>query len=231
MRHCYYGDLQGSFEGRGWEFFKRGWWIWLLAITTLLVMFLLVPLAQWYPALLPVAKLISGAGLLIPIVAPFLYGVFKAMHWRWWISGVRFGEVRLQSTLKRGALVGLYWKVIGWFLLMVALFAGYLFACAAAVAGINQTPLAKLASTSSALLGSIPMIVLGVIGYLVFVLALNVVIRVYLVRDLWVRVIDLDRCAGDRGRGKRFRNRRSGQCAWRGFCRWTGCRRILAHEH
>ena len=23
MRHSYYGDLQGSFEGRGWEFFKQ----------------------------------------------------------------------------------------------------------------------------------------------------------------------------------------------------------------
>src|SRR6202011_2812823 len=31
MRHSYYGDLQGSFEGEGWEFFKRGWWLWLLA--------------------------------------------------------------------------------------------------------------------------------------------------------------------------------------------------------
>jgi hypothetical protein len=30
MRHSHYGDLQGSFEGRGWEFFKRGWWLWLL---------------------------------------------------------------------------------------------------------------------------------------------------------------------------------------------------------
>ncbi len=192
MRHCYYGDLQGSFEGRGWEFFKRGWWIWLLAIGTLLVVFLLVPLARWYPAplLVQLANVFSNAAILIPIVAPFLYGVFKAMQWRWWISGVRFGDVRLESTLKRGALVGLYWKVIGWFLLMVALFAGYLFVCAAMVAGINQTPLAKLATTSSALLGSIPMVVLGVIGYLVFVLALNVVIRLYLGRDVWVRVIE-----------------------------------------
>ena len=32
MRHSYYGDLQGSFEGRGWEFFKRGWWLWLVAM-------------------------------------------------------------------------------------------------------------------------------------------------------------------------------------------------------
>src|SRR6201986_749842 len=31
MQHSYYGDLQGSFEGTGWEFFKRGWWLWLLA--------------------------------------------------------------------------------------------------------------------------------------------------------------------------------------------------------
>ena len=32
MRHSHYGDLQGSFEGRGWEFFKRGWWLWLVAV-------------------------------------------------------------------------------------------------------------------------------------------------------------------------------------------------------
>ncbi len=32
MHHCHYGDLQGSFAGRGWDFFKRGWWLWLLPI-------------------------------------------------------------------------------------------------------------------------------------------------------------------------------------------------------
>src|ERR1700688_2739491 len=35
MRHCYYGDLEGSFEGSGWEFFRRGWWLWLLAVLSL----------------------------------------------------------------------------------------------------------------------------------------------------------------------------------------------------
>src|ERR1700704_3213256 len=78
MRHSYYGDLQGSFEGRGWEFFKRGWWIWLLVIVTLAVLISIVPLARWFPALLPLAKAVSGSGLIIPVVAPFLYGVFKA---------------------------------------------------------------------------------------------------------------------------------------------------------
>jgi hypothetical protein len=29
--------LQGRFEATGWEFFKRGWWLWLLAWPILLV--------------------------------------------------------------------------------------------------------------------------------------------------------------------------------------------------
>src|ERR1700738_205877 len=37
MRHSWYGDLQGSFEGQGWEFFKRGWWLWLLAPVAIVV--------------------------------------------------------------------------------------------------------------------------------------------------------------------------------------------------
>src|SRR6202166_3272812 len=37
MRHSFYGDLQGSFEGRGSEFFKRGWWLWLLTPVALYV--------------------------------------------------------------------------------------------------------------------------------------------------------------------------------------------------
>ena len=32
MRNTYYGELEGSFVGRGWDLFKRGWWIWLAAL-------------------------------------------------------------------------------------------------------------------------------------------------------------------------------------------------------
>ncbi len=182
MRHCYYGELQGSFEGSGWDFFKRGWWLWLIAIAPLIM----VPLSKFIPVASPLAKSqIAGvATLCILLLAPFIYGLFKALEWRWWLSGIRFGEVRFESALRRGALVGLYWKVIGWFLLLVVLFTAYLFAGARLITGASG-----FSMNPAILQQSVSMLVLAGIGYLAFILALNVVSRVYLVRDVWARVV------------------------------------------
>jgi uncharacterized membrane protein YjgN (DUF898 family) len=160
MRHSHYGDLQGSFEGRGWEFFKRGWWLWLLT---------------------PIAIYISP-------IAPFLYAGYKAIEWRWWLSGIRFGGVRLESSLPKSALIGLYWKVIGWMALLGLVFAAYLGLCAVLVASMSGEGLTEFFKTPE-LMRSIPLLVLLGLGYLVMVLAMNVVIRVYLTRDLWVTVL------------------------------------------
>jgi uncharacterized membrane protein YjgN (DUF898 family) len=160
MRHSYYGDLQGSFEGRGWEFFKRSWWLWLLTP----IAFYVFPLA------------------------PFVYAAFKAVEWRWWLSGIRFGGVRLESTMRRGALIGLYWKVIGWIILLALVFAAYLAGAAVLVGSMSGTPL-KQFFVPLVFLRSVPLLALAGLGYLVFALSINVVMRVYLLRDLWVRVL------------------------------------------
>ena len=97
MQHSHYGDLRGDFEGDGWEFFKRGWWLWLLS---------------------PIAIIIFP-------LAPFVYAEFKARQWRWWLSGIRIGGVRLDSTLPHDAFYGLYWKVIGWTMLLSMAFGVY----------------------------------------------------------------------------------------------------------
>jgi hypothetical protein len=35
----------------------------------------------------------------LPIVTlPFTYPAYKAVLWRWWVCGIRFGEVRLNPT-------------------------------------------------------------------------------------------------------------------------------------
>jgi uncharacterized membrane protein YjgN (DUF898 family) len=179
MRHSYYGDLQGSFAGTGWDFFKRGWWLWLLG-------FLALILVVWALAKkLPAASLLP---FLLMLAVPFLYGMFKAVEWRWWLSGIRFGDVRLESALSRTALIGLYWKVIGWLVLLLVSFSGYVFACLTLIASAKQTPMAKLIVPGS-LQANIPVIVPLVIGYLALILTMNVVIRMYLLRDVWARVV------------------------------------------
>src|SRR5258708_6547565 len=155
MRHSYYGGLQGSFEGPGWDFFKPCWWLWPLAIPSIYV----------FP------------------LAPFIYAAFKAVEWRWWLSGIRFGGVRLESTLGRGALIGLYWKVIGWALLLLVAFVAYLALCVFLLASMHGTPLGQFLEEivlSRALVTSIPLPVLVGVGYLALAVALNVVMRVYL---------------------------------------------------
>src|SRR5262249_51185267 len=96
MRHTHFGDLRGDFAGDGWTFFKRGWWLWLLS-----------PLA-----------------IILPL-APFIYAEFKAREWRWWLDGIRIGGVSLSSDLPHDAFYGLYWKVVGWWMLLTVLFGGY----------------------------------------------------------------------------------------------------------
>jgi uncharacterized membrane protein YjgN (DUF898 family) len=161
MRHSYYGDLQGSFEGSGWEFFKQGWWLWLLAP----IAFVAWPLA------------------------PFIYGAFKAVEWRWWLSGIRIGGVRLESELPRSRLIGLYWKVIGWIVVLALVFSVYLGLAATLAASMSGDGFAEFFK-SQEFSRSILLLVLAGIGYLMFALAVNIVLRVYLMRDLWVRVLE-----------------------------------------
>jgi hypothetical protein len=187
MRHSHYGDLQGHFAGTGWELFKRGWGVWLFAIASVLVLFVLIPLAKTVPALRPFSIIASLFAFFVPLAAPFLYAIYKAIEWRWWLSGIRFGDVSLESKLGTGALIGLYWKVIGWFVLIVTLFSAYLFGCAALTASIRQIPIAKLFAGGH-LQGDLPMLALGAIGYLALILLLNVVMRVYLLRDVWAKL-------------------------------------------
>lgn len=171
MRHSHYGDLQGSFEARGGELFKRAWWIWLLAVVSLVI-----------PLLLPVLAVLTA------IAAPFLYAAFRAVQWRWWLSGIRFGGVRLESDLRTGALFGVYWRAIGWIVLLLGVFALYLAGCVGVLLLISGLPQEQFL-TPQRLSNDIPLLVLTGFGYLGLVLAMNVVIRICLLRDQWCQVV------------------------------------------
>ena len=59
MRHSYYGDLQGSFDGTRLGVLQARLVDVAVAVVTLLVLVLVVPLAKWYPALMPMAKVMA----------------------------------------------------------------------------------------------------------------------------------------------------------------------------
>lgn len=159
MRHTYYGDLQGSFVGTGWEFFKRGWGLWLAS-----------------PFMI----------LMIPI--PFIYGAFKAIEWKWWVEGLRFGDVSFRSTLRTDALISRYWAAVGWSMLAytgIGIYAGAATALYVALTGVQLNQLLA----SGHFLQAAPMVVILGIGYVAMVLVMNVAIRVTLFRDIWQRVV------------------------------------------
>ena len=159
LRHSWYGDLQGRFEGSGWELFKRIWWLWLVS-----------PLAI----------------LIIPI--PFFYAYYKSVEWRWWLSGIRFGAVTVQSNLGPNALQEFYWKVIGCSLLLSMAF-GFAVGLVGGIAIAITKVLSRYVEAADVLTNSIPIMIVTVSGYLGFALALSVVSRLYLSRDLWARVL------------------------------------------
>ena len=161
MRHTHFGDLRGDFEGDGWTFFKRAWWLWLLS---------------------PIA-------LVIFPLAPFFYAEFKAREWRWWLDGIRIGGVSLSSNLPHDAFYGLYWKVIGWWMLLSAIVGAYMVGSALLVVKLGGVPADVIFATGNAA-KSIPMVVMMVIGYFALALAINIVMRVYLQRDLWAKVLE-----------------------------------------
>ena len=160
MQHSWYGDLQGNFEGKGSELFKRIWWLWLVT---------------------PFALLMTPA-------LPFLYGYYKAVEWRWWVSGIRFGDVSAESKLESDALIGLYWKTIGWYFLLVIGFAIVVGGAFAVVAGLGGVTTEELAAPDG-ILKAAPLLVVTVVSYLALALALSVVVRLYLTRDVWATVL------------------------------------------
>jgi uncharacterized membrane protein YjgN (DUF898 family) len=128
--------------------------------------------------------------LSLPLITlPFTYPAYKAAIWRWWASGIRFGEVHFESDLRAGSLIGLYWAVIGWTMLLV--FADIIVISIVSTVAILSGAKPAGANAMLLLLRQHPYLVLGanVANYFVLVLCIGVIARIYLVRGVWERVV------------------------------------------
>lgn len=179
MRHVSYGDLPGEFAGKGSEFFKRGWGLWL-ATWLVIVIPVLISLTK-------IKALIAVAFTAEPIAFPFIYAMFKAIEWRWWVSGIRFGGMHFESTMKRGELFGIYWKVVGWGMLVLVVWVIWI-SIAVGIAFALSTATGTAAQKSAAIVQQMPVLVAIGVGYVVAILAIWAIVRIYLIHDIWQRV-------------------------------------------
>jgi uncharacterized membrane protein YjgN (DUF898 family) len=178
MRHTYYGNLPGRFEGSGLGLFLRGFPMWFLVVGPLVfALFFALTTVDWnavgtaaagassveafiaqlegkFPSVYTAVLLLIAAVAASVMFAVLLFPVFQALMLRWWISGLRFGGMTVTSHLRTGQIYGAYLRFL-WYGLLFALAASIVgaigFAAYAAVlTNLGKTPTTEILGAVSA---------------------------------------------------------------------------------
>jgi uncharacterized membrane protein YjgN (DUF898 family) len=138
MRNTCYGDLPGRFEGSGFRLFLRGFAMWLLVMAPFVLGMLAAigsidrgaldhlasaPSSPDPEAVgnLVAALVLAGLGLATAAgMALLLLPAFQAMTLRWWLSGLRFGELTVVSRLATRKIYAAYLRFL-WYALLFSL--------------------------------------------------------------------------------------------------------------
>ena len=141
MRHTFFGDLPGRFEGSASQLFLHGVVLWVLLMVPLTVGFVaMLGTIDWdglekaastsgeafwvwlFAHGIGSVAAIGGLTLLWALLAVvILYPVFHAILLRWWASGLRFGDLVVTSRLRVGKVLGIYGHFLAYaFLLTLA---------------------------------------------------------------------------------------------------------------
>ena len=149
LKATFYGDLKGAFVGRAASLFWRGLAIWLIVVAPTALMCAVAAARTDWSALVealnandgsfePDATLKTALGLASSAFSWFmfwlvvLYPAFQALMLRWWLNGLRFGDVTVSSNLRTGQVYGAYLRYLGWSMLITfGAFVGF-----AVIAGI-----------------------------------------------------------------------------------------------
>ena len=113
MRHTFYGDVQGSFAGRGGALFRRG--ILLLVLILVPILFLLFRLGnqiQQNPGeqTAAVSEFYGYVAIWFAVIGLVIYPTFHARVLRWRVAGIRFGTLSVQAEFSTWQLYKAYLK-------------------------------------------------------------------------------------------------------------------------
>ncbi|HVG52192.1 MAG TPA: DUF898 family protein [Xanthobacteraceae bacterium] len=128
--------------------------------------------------------------LILPIITfPFIYPAYKAASWQWWVAGARIGEVRFESSLRTGGLMGVYWACFGFVMLISTIGAGIIGALGSAVAYLIAGPDFDAAQMEDLVTTHVYAVyAFFILSYLFMALAIGAFMRIYLVRGVWEKI-------------------------------------------
>jgi uncharacterized membrane protein YjgN (DUF898 family) len=202
MRNTSYGDLHGRFEGSGLALFLRGLPMWLLVVgVPVIAIVAMARLIDWNmlgnaidlsqgdrdsintminnnPQLGKAIGLIFGAFFASILIAVLLYPVFQAVKLRWWISGLRFGEVAVTSRLRIRQVYRVYLRLL-LYLFLLGLLAGIMGGMTVfAVVGVVS--LMHNATVTQVVVGAI-----SILLYVVVMIGSSTIYQVIVAAGLW----------------------------------------------
>jgi uncharacterized membrane protein YjgN (DUF898 family) len=200
MRHTFYGDLAGRFDGSGFRLFLRGLPMWIAVITPIaLTIGAFLEVIDWQALAEAAAsggddvmsKIESGNPQIADVVvfamlmgggsvtlAAILYPAYQALMLRWWSSGLRFGTIEMRSQLRTAQVYGAYVRFV-WYAILFAIVAAIVGAIGLATAGYfvggEQTSVGGEIAGTAILLG----------GYVIIALGFSTVYRATVMLSLW----------------------------------------------
>lgn len=197
LRNTHYGDLQGDFTGSGWRLFFRGVLLWAVVVVPFLLGAIVAIAAVDWDAVAEAARRGGGdaasrieAANVGPamvvatlgaswsmLAAAVLYPAFQAIVLRWWMSGLRFGDLTVTSHVRTGAVYSLYFRFM-WIAVLasVAIVIG---------GGIAVAIVRVLAGDGAFGTGSLLGVVMLVAGYAIVALAYSTIYQATVRWRLW----------------------------------------------
>jgi uncharacterized membrane protein YjgN (DUF898 family) len=200
MRNTFFGNLRGRFEGSGWRLLLRGLLLWMLAIVPVAIGVAATVSAVDWKALTSISTGAdrgtwlesSGLGgavvfaaltclwLLLSIV--LLYPIFQAVVLRWWVSGLRFGEIAVKSHLRTAQVFAVYGRFVGY----AALFT----LGAGVMVGIGAAALPKITAGLSSFHDEIITTIAGLGAYVAIALGYSAIYQATVKLGLWRCVVE-----------------------------------------
>jgi uncharacterized membrane protein YjgN (DUF898 family) len=202
MRHTHFGDVAGRFEGSALHLFVRGGLMWLVVMAPFIFgVVAAVRAADWaaLPGILAggEAELFNrlvAAGfittLTIGIAAVawlilaglMLYPAFQSLMWRWWASGLRFGDMTVTSRLRTGRVYGIYARFVLYSLLFSLL--------AAAIGGVGAVMFWRLTGPGASAAEEVAGTVVLIGAYVIVALGFSTIYQIVVKLGFWKAVVE-----------------------------------------